>query len=171
MKKADRLTAFVEQLAPPAEPGLDPCYTGYFVCFNDGRYYEAHDVLEHLWLQNRSEPFFKGLIQFAGGFVHLQKQFLRPLHAKDGRRLRPAVRLFQLALANLRPFCPAHMQLDVEAVCRLGENIVREIEASGFQRNPWHPEAAPQLTLERQETGKVFATPGTDSAHPPATAL
>ena len=37
--------------------------------------------------------FFKGLIQVAGAFVHLQKQFLHPEHPKHRPRLRPAVRL------------------------------------------------------------------------------
>ena len=31
-----------------------PCYVGYFRCWNEQRYYEAHDVLEHLWLRTKS---------------------------------------------------------------------------------------------------------------------
>src|SRR5213082_2572941 len=110
MKKADRITQFVEQLGPSSSPSgtaLDPHYLGFFTCFNEQRYYEAHDVLEHVWLQCRGDEnhaYFKGLIQIAGAFVHLQKQFLRPLHPKDGRRLRPAVRLFQLGMKNIEPF-------------------------------------------------------------------
>ena len=42
-----------------------PCYQGYFrCCFNEGRYYEAHDVLEHLWLgggrADANTPFTRG---------------------------------------------------------------------------------------------------------------
>jgi Domain of unknown function (DUF309) len=150
MKKADRITQFVEQLGASA-PGstLDPHYAGFFTCFNEQRYYEAHDVLEHLWLQNRDEnhAYFKGLIQVAGAFVHLQKQFLRPEHPKDGRRLRPATRLFALALKNLAPYRPQHMALDVGALCALCTDTVAQIVASDFTRNPWHPEHAPRLTL------------------------
>jgi len=54
----------------------DPHFAGYSRCFNEQKFYEAHDVLEALWLQDRNGPdgdFFKGLIQFAGAFVHLQK--------------------------------------------------------------------------------------------------
>ena len=57
---------------------LDAHYLGYFACFNRGWFYEAHDVLEELWLANRTGPnyaFYKGLIQLAGAFVHLQKIF------------------------------------------------------------------------------------------------
>ncbi len=76
--------------------GGDPHYLGYFDCFNRGLFYEAHDVLEQLWLQDRHGPngsFYKGLIQLAGAFVHLQKN-----------RLRPAAALFKLADANFKNY-------------------------------------------------------------------
>src|SRR2546423_12627744 len=100
MKKVERIATFAAQFARD-DRALDPRYIGFFECFNSQRYYEAHDVLENLWLERRDEnyAFFKGLIQIAGAFVHLQKQFLRPTHPKDGRRLRPAARLFKLALS------------------------------------------------------------------------
>src|SRR6266850_7200307 len=31
---------------------IDAHYLGYFECFNHGFYYEAHDVLEELWLRD-----------------------------------------------------------------------------------------------------------------------
>ncbi|HEX8311818.1 MAG TPA: DUF309 domain-containing protein [Chthoniobacteraceae bacterium] len=149
MKKSERLSAFVAALPTDPALALNPCYQGYFTCFNEQRYYEAHDVLEHLWLQGRDEnyAFFKGLIQVAGAFVHLQKQFLRPEHPKDGRRLRPAVRLFHLALANLESYRPIHLQLDLEVVHRLCVEFVEAILSADFQRNPWSPATAPELHL------------------------
>ncbi len=149
MKKSDRITAFVAQLGADQSGSLDPHYLGYFRCFNAQQYYEAHDVLEHLWLQRRDEnyAFFKGLIQIAGAFVHLQKQSLRPDHPKDGRRLRPAVRLFDLGATNLHSYRPIYMRLDTEALCELCEQLAREIRASEFSRNPWDPARAPRLKL------------------------
>src|SRR5271169_2740494 len=116
MKKNDRIAEYVSRLEPSADPSLDPHYLGFFRCFNEQKYYEAHDVLEHLWLKKRDQNYhyFKGLIQVAGAFVHLQKQRLRPTHAKDGRRLRPASRLFKLAMHNLESYRPHYMCLDVE---------------------------------------------------------
>ena len=149
MKKNDRISALVRQLGADPAIALDPHYQGFFTCFNAQQYYEAHDVLEQLWLRHRNEndQFFKGLIQIAGAFVHLQKQFLHPEHAKHGRRLRPAVRLFQLGVQNLAPYGPRHLQLDVEALCRMCEQRVADIIASEYRSNPWHPASAPELHL------------------------
>ena len=150
MKKNERISALVAQLGVVADLALDPRYQGYFTCFNEQHYYEAHDVLENLWLQTKGGDFlfFKGLIQVAGAFVHLQKNFLHPGHPKHGRRLRPAVRLFHLAIANLEPFAPSHLHLDVAQLCQLCRRLAAEVTASDFQRNPWQPAHAPQLRLE-----------------------
>ena len=79
------------------EGGFHPCYLDYFRLFNAQEYYEAHDVLEHLWLDAEGERhvFYKALIQFAGGYVHLQHHRREPAHRVHGRRLRPAARLFR----------------------------------------------------------------------------
>jgi hypothetical protein len=134
---------------PMDEIAEHPCYVGFFRCWNEQRYYEAHDVLEHLWLQTKSEDanFFKGLIQAAGGFVHLQKQHARPTHPKDGRRMYPAVRLFRLAEKNLACFGPVRHRFDVEDFLRLLRRQVDAILASDHSENPWTPQAPPRLQL------------------------
>jgi hypothetical protein len=149
MKKNERITAFVATLGPAGDAALDPRYAGYFACFNAQQYYEAHDVLENLWLETRGADhlFYKGLIQFAGAYVHLQKQFLHPTHPKHGRRLRPAARLFALARRNLEPYAPTHLRLDVAAVCARCAEMAAALAAADFDRNPWQPERAPQLQL------------------------
>lgn len=151
MKKSERIETMVASLSG-GEGGLDPCYTGWFTCFNRAEYYEAHDVLEHLWLQDRRNgnySFYKGLIQLAGAFVHLKKQQERPWHPKDGARLRPAARLFALALANLSPYAPLHLRLDVAATCRLCAEHIAQLEGSNFTENPWRPDRLPQIELSR----------------------
>jgi len=137
--------------ASPASGSVvdNPFYRAYFQCWNDQRYYEAHDVLEHVWLQKDSadDDFFKGLIQAAGAFVHLQKNFEHPQHAKHGRRSRPAVRLFHLAEKNLAAFVPLRHGLDVSALIELLKANREQIERSDYQRNPWTPQDAPKLNL------------------------
>ena len=126
-----------------------PYYRAFFRSWNEQRYYEAHDVLEQLWLSTKSPDadFFKGLIQAAGAFVHLQKRFEHPSHAKHSRRLPPAVRLFRLAEKNLASFAPWHHALDVATLCRLLSRYADEIVASDYTVNPWSPETAPKLKL------------------------
>jgi hypothetical protein len=151
-KKGARIEAYVQSLGLSTE-GFDPCYLAYFACFNGQEYYEAHDVLEHLWLRREDEnhAFYKGLIQLAGAFVHLKKQRARPRHPTDGRRLRPAVRLFALASKNLFPYAPRHMGLNVAELLDLAGEHVSRIEASDFSANPWRPETAPKLVLAATE--------------------
>jgi hypothetical protein len=151
MKKFDRMEAFVRELDGRAVGAdLHPCYVGYFTCFNRGDYYEAHDVLEHLWLQDAGsdEAFFRGLIQIAGAFVHLRKQFLAPDHRIDGRRLRPASRLFRLGIKNVKPYPPIHHRLNVAALIQLCDEYLADLESTGFSVNPWHPDRRPTLNLE-----------------------
>lgn len=133
MSKADRIA----HLRVDDPGGLNPHYAGYFACFNRGEYFEAHDVLEALWLGERKGPndlFYKGLIQLAGAFVHLQKN-----------RLRPSDALFRLAQANLVRYRPAHEHLDIEAVLGLILTWRADLERGGFEENPLSQRPPPHL--------------------------
>ena len=155
MSKRERISQLVTELGEgnldldQAEVTNHPFYRAFFHCWNEQRYYEAHDVLEQLWLKTKSRDadFFKGLIQAAGAFVHLQKRFEHPSHAKHSRRLAPAVRLFRLAESNLSKFAPRHHRLDVAAFCQLLRESADQIVASDYKTNPWSPESAPKLKL------------------------
>ena len=154
MNKGERISQFVRELEGDdvdlgGEIANHPFYRAYFHCWNEQRYYEAHDVLEQLWLNNDTADnnFFKGLIQAAGAFVHLQKNFEHPTHAKHSRRLRPAVKLFELAEKNLSTFAPHNHALDVAALLDLLRTTREKITASDFKTNPWSPNNAPRLHL------------------------
>jgi len=115
-------------------------YLGFFDCFNRQLFYEAHDVLEDLWLPDKKGPngdFYKGLIQLAGAFVHLQKN-----------RLRPASALFKLTRANLVKYPVAHEGLALEEIAQLIEAWLKALEAGGFVVNPLNTMATPQLNPE-----------------------
>ena len=135
--------------ASGSAPALDPCYLAWFERFNACEYYEAHEILETLWLRTHGgdRDFFKGLIQVAGAFVHLRKQWERPQHVTDSTRLRPAARLFQRGRELLTPYAPVHFRLDVAALCAFCETLARGIEASGFADNPWNPATPPHIEL------------------------
>jgi predicted metal-dependent hydrolase len=118
---------------------LDAHYLGYFDCFNRQLFYEAHDVLEDLWLPDRhgaNGNFYKGLIQLAGAFVHLQKN-----------RLRPSAALFKLARTNLEKYPSPHEQLDMMVVLLLIENWLEQLDSQNFKVNPLTPANLPRLDL------------------------
>src|SRR4051812_7377173 len=100
-RKSEKIALAIEKFAGS---DLNAHYLGYFDCFNRQLFYEAHDVLEALWLPERQGPngtFYKGLIQLAGSFVHLQKT-----------PLRPAAAILKLARANLEKYPAIHQKLD-----------------------------------------------------------
>ena len=100
----------------------DPRYLGYFECLNQQRFFEAHEILETLWLPQRQGPdgvFYKGLIQLAGAFVHWQKN-----------RPGPAAALLRLAQANLRNYPGTHRGLDVEAVLAVIDDGLQQLHAA-----------------------------------------
>jgi predicted metal-dependent hydrolase len=135
-KKSDKIAALI---ASCRGQELDAHYLGYFQCFNRGLYYEAHDVLEELWLADRRGPdgdFYKGLIQFAGAFVHLQKH-----------RLRPAASLFKLARANLAGYPAKHHRLNIPSVIDLIARWLDALEQSDYSLNPLTEATAPRLEL------------------------
>jgi Domain of unknown function (DUF309) len=133
--KSPKIAALLAGIEPD---GLPPNYAGYFACFNRGLYFEAHDVLEELWLAQgkagANHAFHKGLIQLAGAFVHLQKN-----------RLRPSVALFNLAEANLRRYPAFHDRLDVVQTLELVAGWRAAIESDGFAINPLGRRPAPEL--------------------------
>ncbi len=143
-KKSAKIAALIESCRGQAH---DAHYLGYFECFNRALFYEAHDVLEELWLADRHGPdgnFYKGLIQLAGAFVHLQK------HTELRPRLRPSAALFKLARTNLGRYLARHLDLDVTAVLAFIETWLNHLEASDFTRNPLEGWSAPTLRLENR---------------------
>lgn len=135
-KKSTRIAAMIESFQGQK---LDAHYLGYFDCFNRQLFFEAHDVLEDLWLPDRrgaNGDFYKGLIQLTGAFVHLQKN-----------RLRPAAALFKLANTNLEKYPLLHEQLDLKIVLRLIADWLRQLEANDFRANPLSAANVPRLAL------------------------
>jgi hypothetical protein len=116
---------------------LDARYLGFFDSFNRQCFYEAHDVLEDLWLVDRNGPdgaFYKGLIQLAAAFVLLQKN-----------RLRPADRVLGLAEANLRRYPSRHRAIELGPVLAIASQRREELRRGNFSVNPLAASAPPVL--------------------------
>jgi predicted metal-dependent hydrolase len=136
--KSARIAAIIESFQGQE---LDAHYLGYFALFNQQKFYEAHDVLEDLWLPVRRDAtgdFYKGLIQLAGAFVHLQKQ-----------RLRPAAALFKLAQANLAKYPSPHERLNLHAVGLLIAGWEQQLAKGNYLVNPLSAVHVPQLALQK----------------------
>ena len=118
---------------------FEPQYFAFFECFNQGLFFEAHEVLEELWLPRRTQPnglFYKGLIQLAGAFVHLQK-------GRSG----PAAALLKLANANLERYGPIHERLDVKGVLEMIRHWQRQLEEGLPKVNPLDLPGHPKISL------------------------
>jgi len=135
-KKSAKIAALIEKHRGQE---LSPYYLGYFELFNAQLFYESHDVLEELWLPIRKEAggdFYKGLIQLAGAFVHLQKN-----------RLRPSAALFKLARTNLEKYPAMHEQLDLGNLLPLIDEWIAKLEAGDYEKNPLTALNAPRIGL------------------------
>ena len=123
----------------------DPHLVGYLRCFNTQQFYDAHEVLEALWITQRTGPdgdFFKGLIQFAGSFVHLQK-----------RRLRPAKVLFLRSATYLCKYPSPFYALDVEGIIRLAKCWAADAEAATPETELLAKQASPQIEFHQTTAG------------------
>ncbi len=119
--------------------GVDARYLGYFECFNRQSFFEAHEVLEELWLAERGGPrelFYKGLIQLAGAFVHLQKN--RPA---------PARALFRLAQSNLAQYPAVYERLELAQAQQLVSQWLRRLDADPEASGIFPSAQPPKLCL------------------------
>lgn len=124
---------------------LDARYLAFFDSFNQQRFYEAHDLLEDLWLPVRDGPdgaFYKGLIQLAGAFVLLQKN-----------RLRPADRVFQLAAINLHPYPCRHHSIELGGVRVIISSWREKLRQENYAVNPLGAAVPPVLTWPDEVRG------------------
>lgn len=81
----------------------DPRYLAFISHFNGDRdYYECHEVMEELWLEEGRSPLLQGLLQAAVG-----------LHHWDNGNLSGAVKLMTAALNKLSRYADSALGLDL----------------------------------------------------------
>ncbi|MBX7148495.1 DUF309 domain-containing protein [bacterium] len=75
--------------------------------FNRGKYYEAHEEIEHIWLKNKTDSklFLQALIIFAGAFCHIQK-----------KRHAPAAKAFQKVVLKLKRYPTPYFGIDLTLI-------------------------------------------------------
>ncbi|MBH0157997.1 DUF309 domain-containing protein [Fictibacillus sp. 5RED26] len=88
-------------------------YYEFFIVFNDGDYYTGHDLLEAIWLTDRSNLFIKGLLQMTVALYHYEYG-----------NLKGARQMMRVAKEYLSSYKPSYWQLDVERVLMFIEHCL-----------------------------------------------
>ena len=102
------------------EPAVPPGLRDFVRLFNDGAYWESHEVLEDPWRELDS-GFYHGLILFASAFVHVERDNPHGIRAQLDKARRA-----------LEPFTPHYLGLDVADLverCSEGRRVVTAREA------------------------------------------
>lgn len=95
-------------------------YIRFLDLFNRERdYYECHDVMEDLWLEEGRKPLLQGLLQVAVGLYHLE----------NGNRP-GAVKLLTSALAKLASYPDTALGIDLERLRQDAERCCRQLKQS-----------------------------------------
>ena len=82
-----------------------PLYIQFFQHYHQGEYWEAHEVLEELWQQDRTNDFYHGLIQVAA-----------IMHQLDRGKVLGARKLSETAIGYLTPYHPSYEGVSVADV-------------------------------------------------------
>ena len=102
------------------EPQADPRFQKAVELFNDGEWYDAHDVFEELWHET-ADPHrrsLQGVLQVAVAQLHLQR---------DNRR--GATILFGEALGRLKRPGTSDLGLDIQGLCMCIEQRLRALQS------------------------------------------
>jgi len=75
--------------------------------FNRGLFFECHETLEAIWLEEHGEDrlFYQGIIQIAAGYYKVQQGVLIG-----------AIKLWRMGLEKLEPYGPAHLGVDLASL-------------------------------------------------------
>ncbi|MDZ5472104.1 DUF309 domain-containing protein [Bacillus sp. 31A1R] len=80
-------------------------YYEFFVHFNEGDYYTCHDLLEEMWMTDKGNLFFKGLLQMSVAIYHYEYGNVK------GARL-----MMKAAHEYLQSYRPTHWGLNLEPI-------------------------------------------------------
>jgi len=85
----------------------DPRFITGIEEFNNGLYFECHETLEEIWLEERGEErrFYQGIIQIAAGYYKLEQGV--PVGA---------LKLWRMGIEKLQAYGPAYLGINVDAL-------------------------------------------------------
>jgi len=106
--------------------------------FNQGLFFECHETLEEIWLEEvgRDREFYQGIIQIAAGYFKWEQGVLVG-----------AIKLLQSGLKKLEGFAPIHLGVDLESFLRGVRDNLKEIENAHQKGEDLHLLHLPSLSL------------------------
>jgi uncharacterized protein len=105
----------------------DPRFLKGIEEFNQGLYFECHETLEEIWVEDHGEDrkFYQGIIQIAAGYFKLEQG------VPAG-----AIKLWRMGLEKLDPYRPVHFGVSVDSLSDAVNDHLQQLEAN------------PQITTE-----------------------
>jgi predicted metal-dependent hydrolase len=87
--------------------------------FNQGLFFECHETLEEIWLEEHGEDreFYQGIIQVAAGFYKWEQGVLAG-----------AIKLWRAGLQKLEGYPPIHLDVDLASFINGVETSLKEVE-------------------------------------------
>lgn len=116
--------------------------------FNRRYFWEAHEILEDLWMEERGQRkiFYQAIIQAAASLYHV-------LNANP----KGVIKLAEESLRKLAPFRPQYSQIHVEELCQsLQHYLVEAKEILGAEKEGFNYDRLPQLQIGDMMDGKTF---------------
>lgn len=118
-------------------------YYEFFVKFNEGDYYTCHDLLEEIWMTDRSNLFLKGLLQMTVALYHYGYGNVK------GARM-----MMETAHKYLQAYRPFHWGIDLDEIIEFIETCLSlipvDIESVPFEQIDELPQL-PNLILYMKE--------------------
>jgi len=101
------------------EARRDPRFIKGIEQFNQGLFFECHETLEEIWLEEHGEDraFYQGIIQIAAGYFKWEQGVLIG-----------AIKLWRSGLAKLSAYPPSHLGVKLDAFIEGVESNLREVE-------------------------------------------
>ena len=87
--------------------------------FNEQLFFECHETLEEIWLEDHGEDrkFYQGLIQVAAGYFKLQQ------NVPAG-----ALKLWRTGIEKLEPYAPVFLGIDVDGLVSAVQQHLADLE-------------------------------------------
>jgi uncharacterized protein len=88
--------------------------------FNQGLFFECHETLEEIWLEEHGDDrsFYQGIIQIAAGYFKYQQQ------VPAG-----AIKLWRSGLEKIESYGPVHLGVNLQPFIEAVRSNLRELES------------------------------------------